>query len=343
MKRKTRSSCAKQSVLSKGRLPKLKVTRKTKPIPMSITDWDSLMKLSDIVVECRETIRYRDCDPLLKIRESMLLIDKNIIGMSVLKDQLTRIIVKYCQHPKEPMNHVAILGPSGMGKTLIATLLALLFMEMGKIKNSCLVMGSRANMIGSYLGETAKMTEAVVEAAIGGVLFIDEAYSLVSNSDSTDSYSQACVDTLCRLLTEYEGKFVCIIAGYKKEVEERFLKSNPGLSRRFPIRLDVQPYTSTELKQIFELQMDNRSLDSKITHEWFEQNLDSFHKGGGSMVNLHRMVETAHSFRVFGMTARHKKIFTLQDMNKGFNMFKKHTMEGAEDHRSDKIPEGMYL
>ena len=321
---------------------KQKISRKTASLPFDVTNWESLMKLSDKVMENRESIKYRDCDPLIKIRKPMLMIDQEIVGMKKLKNQLTQMIVKYCQEPSVPMNHLAILGPSGMGKTHLATLLAVLFLEMGKIKNPHLVMGSRTNMIGSYLGETAKMTEAVVEAAIGGVLFIDEAYSLVAGADGADSYSQSCVDTLCRLLTEYEGEFVCIIAGYKKEVEERFLKSNPGLSRRFPTRLDVEPYTASELKQIFERQLNGRTLSEDITENWFQTNMESFRKGGGSMVNLHRMVDTAHSFRVFGLTKKHKKKFVMSDMNKGFQMFKKYTMEGKEKG-NEKPPDGMYL
>lgn len=336
---RTRSNVEKAKIIKANK--KLKIVRHTKDLPFEVTSWETLMQLSDKVFADRETIKYRDCDPLLKIRPAMLIIDKELIGMKKMKNQLTQMIIKYCQTPKSPLPHVAILGPSGMGKTHLSELLALLFMQMGKIKNPNLVMGTRANMIGSYLGETAKQTEEVVQLAIGGVLFIDEAYSLVGGVDGADSYSQSCVDTLCRLLTEYEGAFVCIIAGYKKEIEQRFFGSNPGLSRRFPVRLDVEPYSAGELKQIFEMQMTKKTLAPTVTDEWFQTKMEHFNKGGGSMVNLHRQVSIAHCFRVFGKTPKHKKQFTISDMNKGYEMFLNFTMEGKE--KDDKPPMGMFL
>ena len=111
-------------------------------------------------------------------------------------------------------------------------------------------MVKRSDLIGQYLGQTSIKTQKVIDEVIGGVLFIDEAYSL-GNSEKRDSYSKECLDTINRNLTENGNKFICIIAGYEKDLQECFFNSNSGLERRFNFKYNIDGYSSDELMEIF--------------------------------------------------------------------------------------------
>lgn len=107
----------------------------------------------------------------------------------------------------------------------------------------------RSDLIGKYLGHTAKLTQEVFDNSKGGILFIDEAYSL-GNPEQRDSFSKECIDTINQNLTENKDTVV-FIAGYKEQLNESFFSYNPGLNRRFKMRLTVDKYNAEDLRQIF--------------------------------------------------------------------------------------------
>ena len=136
---------------------------------------------------------------------------------------------------KGELNHCVITGPPGVGKTTLAALLGDIYLRLGFLKNNNFVVARRSELIGKYCGHTAVQTQEKINEAEGGVLFIDEVYSL-GNKKKSDSFTKECIDTINQNLTEKGDKFLCIVAGYEKDVEECFFAYNRGLERRFPIR-----------------------------------------------------------------------------------------------------------
>lgn len=137
-------------------------------------------------------------------------------------------------------------GNPGTGKTTIARVVASMFREMGLLKSGHLVEADRGGLVAEYAGQTAKKTEEVFRSALGGVLFIDEAYALSSDAGS---FGKEAIDTLVKLIEDYRGEIIVILAGYKKEMSD-FLKSNSGLESRFPLRIDFPNYSAEELFEI---------------------------------------------------------------------------------------------
>ncbi len=139
-------------------------------------------------------------------------------------------------------------GNPGTGKTTVARVVAAMFKDMGLLKSGHLVETDSGGLIAEYVGHTAKKTEEVFRRALGGVLFIDEAYAL---SDNGASYGKEAIDTLVKLIEDYRGEMVVILAGYKKDMDE-FLKTNSGLDSRFPLRINFSDYSEEELFKISE-------------------------------------------------------------------------------------------
>lgn len=145
--------------------------------------------------------------------------------------------------------HFVFTGNPGTGKTTIARKLADIYKELGLITTGQLVEVDRSALVAGYVGQTAEKVNEVVERAMGGVLFIDEAYSLVSNSEN--DFGQEAIDVLLKKIEDNRDKFVTIVAGYPKEMEE-FLESNPGLRSRFNRSIRFDDYSVEELMSIFE-------------------------------------------------------------------------------------------
>jgi SpoVK/Ycf46/Vps4 family AAA+-type ATPase len=125
---------------------------------------------------------------------------------------------------------------------------------MGLLPKGHVVEVDRKDLVAEYLGQTAPKTNKVIDSALGGILFIDEAYTL-----ARDAFGQEAIETLLKRMEDDRGKFVVIVAGYKKEMEQ-FLDANPGLRDRFTKRIDFEDYTAEELKQIFLFMVAERGM-----------------------------------------------------------------------------------
>ena len=143
--------------------------------------------------------------------------------------------------------HMIFTGNPGTGKTTIARLVAKYLKAIGALKGGQLVEVTRADLVGRYTGHTAPLTNSVIESALGGVLFIDEAYSLYRGQQ--DSFGQEAIDTLVKGMEDHRDELVVILAGYTKEMEV-FLTANSGLASRFPNKIEFPDYTADELLDI---------------------------------------------------------------------------------------------
>lgn len=151
--------------------------------------------------------------------------------------------------------HMIFRGNPGTGKTTVARILGKLFKEMNVLTKGHLVEVERADLVGEYIGHTAQRTRDNLKKAMGGILFVDEAYSLARGGQK--DFGKEAIDTLVKAMEDNKTDFILILAGYRQEMEH-FLLTNPGLKSRFPIQIDFPDFTQEELLAIAELMLKNR-------------------------------------------------------------------------------------
>ena len=249
----------------------------------------------------------------------------NMIGLLDIKKRIVHQILFYLQgldDTNKDMLHTVIEGEPGVGKTEIAKILGDIYGSLGILSTGKFYSVKRADLIGSYLGQTASKTMKVLEEAKGGVLFIDEAYSL-GNEEGKDIYSKECIDTITAFLSENRKDFVCIIAGYREALRQCFFKYNAGLDRRFPWTYTIKSYTDEELKLIFEKMVNDSNWKSEVKLSFFKDNIEKFKNFGGDMENLFHKSKLAHSFRSLRLPPEKKKIIIMDDLTYGMKLFVK--------------------
>lgn len=143
--------------------------------------------------------------------------------------------------------HMIFKGNPGTGKTTVARIIGKLFRAMGVLQKGHLVEVERADLVGEYIGHTAQKTREQLKKAMGGILFIDEAYSLARGGEK--DFGKESVDCLCKFMEDNKDEIVLILAGYRNEMID-FLRINPGLRSRFPIHIDFPDYSAAELLDI---------------------------------------------------------------------------------------------
>jgi stage V sporulation protein K len=151
--------------------------------------------------------------------------------------------------------HMIFKGNPGTGKTTVARLMGRMFHAMGVLSKGHFIEVERADLVGEYIGHTALKTRDLMKKAMGGILFIDEAYSLARGGDK--DFGKEAIDCLVKGMEDKKNEFILILAGYPEEMEQ-FLCTNPGLPSRFPIQVDFEDYTIDQLIQISELMVKDR-------------------------------------------------------------------------------------
>ena len=253
----------------------------------------------------------------------------NMIGMQNLKTNILDQLLFYVQgfHLKDGNDymHTILYGSPGTGKTEVAKIIGKIFSELGILKNNTFKKVIRSDLIAGYLGQTAIKTTKVIQEALGGVLFIDEAYAL-GNPDNRDSFAKECIDTLNEALSDYKDNIMVIIAGYEKDLETCFFSYNSGLKSRFPWKFKTDDYSAEDLKNIFLKKMKdiNWSFDEDLETSFFEKNMNYFPYYGRDMEILLLKTKIVHSRRVFCKDNNEKTILKLIDLEKGFELFKKY-------------------
>ncbi len=204
--------------------------------------------------------------PDISVAEAMAELD-NMIGLDPVKEEIRSIATSIeaarmralAGYPTEkPMRHFVLLGPPGTGKTTVARVIGRIFYAYGLLDTPHVTEAQRASLVGDYLGATAIKTNNLVDSALGGVLFIDEAYSLVNEGGGqSDQFGHEAVQALLKRAEDDREQLVVILAGYEKQIEA-FLASNPGLASRFATRITFPSYTAAQLLQIAESAMQRR-------------------------------------------------------------------------------------
>ena len=198
----------------------------------------------DIPYEAPQTVDYTEC--LKKL--------DGLVGLGGVKKEISNLAaflnlqIKRGETNTFQGKHYVFTGNPGTGKTTVARIMADVFKTLGIVSRGQLVEADRAKLVAGYSGQTAIKTNQLVDQALGGVLFIDEAYTLKSNDG--DSFGAEAIDTLLKRLEDDRGKFICIVAGYTDQMHD-FIDSNPGLKSRFTQTIHFDDYTPDELTQIF--------------------------------------------------------------------------------------------
>lgn len=204
-------------------------------------------------------------EQLVRVQDELIQLNA-MVGLHALKRSIFDMVCYYIIYPKDPPLNMIITGEPGVGKTEIAKLLGKMLCKLNVLGSNEFVQASRSELVGQYLGSTSKNTQKLIDKAENGVLFIDEAYSLGAESTTkTDSFAKECIDTLTLNLTK--KRFLCILAGYKQDIEKCVLGNNRGLDRRFPLRLDISSYSEQELFEIFQKQITENMRDWQLSPE----------------------------------------------------------------------------
>ena len=214
----------------------------------------------------------------------------NMIGMKKLKLQIIDQVLFFIQGTDESiMLHTVLEGPPGTGKTTVAEILAEIYSKLGIFKKVKFNIVKRSDLISEYLGGTTVKTLETLNRCKNGVILIDEAYSLGSNG-SEDIYAKECLDTINQYLSENVDKIICIIAGYKKELDSCFFSLNPGLRRRFPWTFTIENYNSEELVEIFYKIIKEKewetTCEKKDVINLINKNLHLFDGNGGDINSI---------------------------------------------------------
>jgi probable Rubsico expression protein CbbX len=233
---------------SRSSLPSLPAVRSPKP-PKS--------RKRDEVLHPDATIALADERQVAGVDDVFADLDNKLVGLYPVKNKVEEIasllLVDRVRHrfgldAPRPNLHMCFTGEPGTGKTTVALQMAELLHRLGYLESGHLVHAMRDDLVGEFIGHTAPKTKRVLERAMGGVLFIDEAYYLYRATDSKD-YGQECIDILLQVMENDRDKLVVILAGYQDRMDE-FFESNPGMSSRIAHHLDFAPYQEDELVAI---------------------------------------------------------------------------------------------
>lgn len=273
---------------------------------------------------------------------------ESMIGMTQLKKNILDQILYFLQgfSGSGDYKHIVIYGSPGTGKTDIAKILGKMYSKMGVVKAPAPPMTSekiqvekkthpvfkkstRTDLVAGYLGQTAIKTRALINECLGGVLFIDEIYSL-----GDDSFSKECADTLCEALSDHKDGLIVIVAGYETCVNERFFKLNPGLESRFSWRFTIDDYTSSEVWQIFKKKVADsgwtHSISESTGEDWFRRRYKDLPGFGRDIDALFFKVKIAHSRRMYGAAdIALVKMVSVVDLDAGFVAFKESMKKSA--------------
>jgi len=352
------------------------ITRRKINIQFEINNINDLLKMIEQYPDDKEVDYNINMRALHKIKEPLEDLN-SMIGMQNLKENIVDQILFYIQNLHKAsadlhkastdlhkastdlhkastkkqivcndFMHTVIYGPPGTGKTEIAKIIGSIFAKLGILSKGTFKKVTRSDLVAGYLGQTALKTKDAIKESLGGVLFIDEAYSL-GNQEKRDSFSKECIDTLCEALSDHKDNLMVIIAGYETDLNECFFKYNQGLESRFTWRLKIDDYSALDLYNIFLKKINDSgwcidNASSNVNAKWFEKNKASFKYYGRDIETLFAKTKIVHSRRVFCLDETTKKKLTIADIDKGLELYLKNRIKKEEDEHIKKSLSYMY-
>jgi SpoVK/Ycf46/Vps4 family AAA+-type ATPase len=335
----------KRKIMNNSQRPRTRARKNPANVLESPPDINSLIDLINLGKNMKF---YKNVDTVMLWRIIPLLEElNNMIGMESLKETVFYQVIYYLQgmHTKsgnEEYLHTVIYGSPGTGKTTVAKIVGKIYQAMGILSpDGPFRVAYRDDFVAGYLGQTAIKTKKLLNSCIGGVLFIDEVYSMAPRDNDRDSFSKEAIDTITGFLSEHKNDFCCIIAGYEDEVKKCFFGMNKGTERRFPWSHSIPDYSSKELSQIFMKMIKDINWDVAFDTEFLEQHLEKnkkyFKNAGGDIETFITKCKIYHSKRVFTLEKEHKFILTKKDFTDAMSYIIKHRQV-----KEDAPPPGMY-
>ena len=281
---------------------------------------------------------------------------ENMVGLQNIKSSIFDQIIFHLQmldDANKDMHHTVIKGPPGVGKTQLTHIIAKIYKAIGFLETDTVHHIKVDDLVAGYVGQTAIKTRKRLESALGGVLLIDEAYSL-GDKEGKDSFKKEAIDLLTSFLSEHGHEFICIIAGYKDALEKQFFAMNEGLARRFSIHYEIEPYSPADMVAIFQKTVTSHSwsLDDKPEVlakllELFTDNKPAFPNYGGDCLNMFTSCKKVHAKRLLTIKTepaleKAKKCLTLDDINAGYTLYNSINGYARPDTSNKDIPIHIY-
>lgn len=299
--------------------------------------------IKDLILASKTLRFYKNIDTVMlwKIAPYLEELD-SMVGLSSLKDTVFLQVIYYLQNMhktglasgNEEYLHTMIYGAPGHGKTNVAKIIGKIYQAMGILsEDGPFRVAYRDDFIAGYLGQTALKTKKLLDSCIGGVLFIDEIYSLAPRDNDRDIFSKEALDTLTAYLSENKN-YICVIgAGYEDDIKTCFFGMNKGLERRFPWIHRIDPYTPAELTSIFIKMVTGLGwrigITSKELTDLISLNKSRFKNAGGDIENFLSKIKMIHAKRVIGLDPEHRFVLKREDFKETFLFLDKGKKEEA--------------
>ncbi len=310
--------------------------------PAEVKEEDKAEEVKSANAEAAES---QEPEPTL---EELLAEMDELVGLEAVKKDIRTMMnfIRVCKLRKERgMNapdlsyHMVFSGNPGTGKTTIARMLAQLYKAIGVLKKGQLVEVDRSGLIAGYQGQTAIKTAEVIQSAIGGVLFIDEAYALVESDN--DTYGKECIATILKAMEDHRDELIVIVAGYD-DLMEKFIDSNPGLKSRFNKYIHFPDYTGEEMMDIFRIRCKSNGYETEteaeelllaVFNDMYDTRDENF--GNGRTVrNIFEKVINCQATRLasdMDITDEELRVLTVADVKEGLEMAPEEPAEGSEE------------
>lgn len=289
-----------------------------------------LTAMEEMIYYTRNKAKYKTLNKHLNTLDAM-------VGMEDLKEAVvSQIQFILCNNGKidEHFLNTVLQGPPGCGKTTVAEVLFNIWASLDLFDDETeFTIVHRSDLVGTYMGQTATKTMKLLTKLSGGVIFIDEAYSLMNGEK--DDYGKEALDQINAFLSEEKGKTIMILAGYEKDLDARVFDSNPGLRRRFGWHFSIKPYTADELYKIFVKQLrKHRWTCERNVKELFTTYFDRFEHAGGDTENIAFKAKLAYAKDNWNRRKQNRRL-TKEHVEKA--------MEETLVHKEDTTYVNMYM